>query len=168
MNFVTERSGIMEVQSLYGKYPFAELKSVDAKGRLRIYTYAYEYPNANDGGDSDWYMNYIDLTCHGFSATLDEPVLEGRVLEGWYKDLEDFIGLKRRYVELYATEPNLSFSIESDLKNKNIHVKGDVINSKPNTYRSYLQFEFFTNLDYINRFKSGINTILEAFPPRYK
>jgi hypothetical protein len=158
----------MDKEALYRKFPYAELKSTDGKACLRIYTYAYEYPDADDGGDSDWYLNYIELSCYGFSVKIDEPVFEGRVLENWHKDIEAFQHSHKKHVELHATEPEISFTLTHDKINRNVHVKGDVINAKTNTYRSYLQFEFYVDNDSINSFNEGITELLRAFPPRYR
>ncbi|MFX3631262.1 MAG: hypothetical protein ACE3L7_00355 [Candidatus Pristimantibacillus sp.] len=158
----------MDNETIYKNFPYAELKSIDGTASLKIYTYAYQYPDDNDGTDSDWYMNYIDLTCHGFTAKLNEPVLNGKVLENWYKETEAFFNSNQKRVQLYATEPNLSFSLELDENTKSILVKGDVHNAKPIIYRSYLQFEFFTDYDSMKLFNIGLKEILQAFPPRYK
>ncbi|MCI3919097.1 hypothetical protein MO973_02480 [Paenibacillus sp. TRM 82003] len=97
----------MEERFPYRNSPCAELKSTDGKSRLRLYTYAYEYPHAEDGVDADWYKNYIELICHGFSVHIDVPALEGRVVERWCRDIPSFIERGNKPQPFYPMGPIL-------------------------------------------------------------
>ena len=73
-------------KEVYKDYPFTELKASDGSARIRIYTYKYEFPLANNRDDADWHMNYITININGVTAEINKSIIEGRVLEYLLKE----------------------------------------------------------------------------------
>lgn len=154
-------------QELYKNSPYAELKSCDSNARLRIYTYSYEFPNATNRDDADWYMNYISLSINNISAEVNAPVIEGRVLEILLREVEEFKLKKREDVDFYFTEPQLGFSISNkNNPHESMIVEGELINSSINN-SAHVNFTFNTNKELLDNFIKGIRETLLRFPPRY-
>lgn len=148
--------------------PFAELRACDGSARIRIYSYRYEFPEANNRDDSDWHMNYISLSINGVSAEIDEPIIEGRVLEYLLKELVRFKDLKASEVDFRFTEPSFSFTLSNKtLSDKNIVVTGEMIDFKLNSSIVNVKFEFKTDIKLIENFINGVKLILKEFPSRY-
>lgn len=155
-------------EDLFKNYPFAELRATDDSARIRIYTYRYEFPEADNKDDADWHMNYISLSINGVSAEVDEPIIEGRLLEFLLKEIICFRELKIPEVDFSFTEPEFGFTLSNEtLSDNNITVSGEMISVKLDRSIANVQFEFRTDLKMIDNFISGIKVILKEFPSRY-
>ncbi|GFZ32961.1 hypothetical protein CSC2_34870 [Clostridium zeae] len=159
---------MVKKEEIYQNCPFAELKASDGSARIRICTYRYQFPEATNKWDADWYMNYILLNINGISAEIDKPIIEGRVLTHL---LEELIKFKRNEIsDIFSsfTEPEINFFLSNDLLiDKNILVSGELIEYKVNANKAKVKFEFKTNLALLEKFITGIQRILEMFPSRY-
>jgi hypothetical protein len=152
----------------YKDSPFAELKASDGSARIRIYTYSYEFPRADNRDDADWHMNYISLFINGVTAEINAPIIEGRVLQYLLKEINDFKELKISEVDFSFTEPEFSFTLSNESESdNNIVVSGELIDFKLKKSTVNVKFEFKTNLDMIENFIKGIKCILIEYPPRY-
>lgn len=152
----------------YMDAPFAELKSSDGSASIRIYTYRYQFPEATNKWDGDWYMNYILLVINGVIAEIDKPIIEGRVLTQLLQELIKFKKIEIIDVFSSFTEPEFSFCLSNDLLiDDSILVSGDLIEYKVNTNKVRVNFEFKTNLNLLEEFIIGIQRILEVFPSKY-
>lgn len=155
-------------EDLFESSPFAELRASDGSARIRIYTYRYEFSEADNRDDADWQMNFISLSINGISAEIDEPIIEGRVLEYLLKEIVQFRDLKSSEVEFSFTEPEFSFNLSNKtLSDKNIVISGEMIDVKLNSSIANVKFEFKTDLKLIENFINGIKLILKEFPSRY-
>lgn len=156
-------------EELYKNSPYAELKSTDGSARIRIYTYRYEFPQATNRDDADWYMNHISLSINGVSAGVDEPVIEARVLECLLKEVEGFRNLSTSEVDFSFTERDICFTLTRDhkLSEKIIFVKGELIDSELDSSNVHIHFEFITDCILIDNFIFGIKQIQKEYPSRY-
>jgi hypothetical protein len=162
------RDDMIKKEDLYRDFPFAELRASDGSARIRIYTYKYQYPEANNKDDADWYMNYISLHINGVAAQIDEPIIEGRVLAFLLKEIIEFKDLKTKEVDFSFTEPEFSFDLFNKmLSDKNILVSGQMMDNKLDRSNVNIRFEFITDLSLIENFINGIELILKKFPSRY-
>lgn len=152
----------------YINSPYAELKASDISARIRIYTYAYEFPQATNRDDADWYMNLILLNVNGASAKVDEPIIEGRALECRLDKVMEFARVKTGKVDFSFTEPIFGFELYLDIASDiDIIVKGEMMDSKLNSSKVELKFEFKTDFNMLDKFIVGIKRILNEYPPRY-
>lgn len=159
---------MLKKEEIYKDAPFAELKAIDDCASIRIYTYRYQYPEATNKWDGDWYMNYILLVINGVTAELDKPIIEGRVLVRLLEELIKFKKFEISDVFSSFTEPEFSFILSNDLLiDKSILVSGDLIEYKVNSNKVKVKFEFKTNIDLLEEFIIGIQRILEVFPSKY-
>lgn len=154
-------------EEVYKNSPYAELRASDSSARIRIYTYAYEFPNSNNGNDEDWHMNYILLSINGVSAEINEPIIEGHVLNRLLKEVERFRDSKVSEVDFSFIEPEFGFILYNNSKSvEKILVKGEMIDVKLNGSESHIHFKFKTDLNMIDIFIKGIKQILKEYPPR--
>jgi hypothetical protein len=144
-------------------FPFAEIRSDDGTSSLKICTYSYAYPDADNEYDADWHRNFLLCTLPSFRAEIDEVILDGHTLNHYLGQLREFVDLKRSIVEFEPTEPyfDLNFSLDS---RKKVLVKGVV--QYPVGWGAELSFEFETDLSHVEHFISGIESILREFPAK--
>ncbi|MFP7493170.1 hypothetical protein SFC66_05210 [Terribacillus saccharophilus] len=145
----------------FDKYPYSELKSQDERSCFKICSYQYAYPDAENEYDADWHKNYLYVTLPSFQAEIDDIMLEGRYLECYLDELNQFLSLKKRKVMFEPTEPFFSLGFSFN-RIKKVEVSGFV--QYPVGNGSQLEFEFETDLAYIERFAEGLQKILQQFP----
>ncbi|GKU27493.1 WapI family immunity protein [Clostridium folliculivorans] len=159
---------MVKLEEKYRNSTCAELKASDGSAKIVIYTYGYQYPEATNKWDGDWYMNYILLVINGVTAEIDKPIIEGRVLTYLLNELTRFKKFEISDVFSSFTEPEFSFFLSNDLLiDKSILVSGELIEYKVNTNKVKVKFEFKTNLDLLEEFIIGIQQILQVFPSKY-
>lgn len=150
-------------EELLKDYPYAELGSADRSARIKIYVYNYEFPDSKDSCDADWYMNYISVRLDGVTAKINEPVIEGRVLESLLTEAKAFVRMKTKELHFRFTEPVFIFSLHNKSCQKSgLHVTGSVI-----TKNTRLGFKFQTDMESVKHFIEGMECIIKEFPPRY-
>ena len=151
-------------EEYFSRFPFAELSSQDGYSRIKFCSYAYEFPEQKSGWDADWQRSYFYLRIPGFISEIDEPMFEGTILQIFLKELQNLSELKLKEVEFRPTEPyiNLKFTLNTK---KKVNIKGTVTNINSECYAT-LEFEFETDLTFIDIFIKGLKAILEKFPPR--
>jgi hypothetical protein len=147
----------------FSTFPSAEIRSADGGSSLKICTYSYAYPVADNEWDADWHRNYLQFVAPSFRAEIDEVILNGHELNAYLHELREFSALKRLTIDFEPMEPyfELSFALDS---RKKVIVHGNV--QYPAGYGTKLEFEFETDLTYVDRFANGIESILKDFPPR--
>jgi hypothetical protein len=143
--------------------PSCELGSQDGKFHLKIWSYAYEFPEIKSGSDADWHRNFIQIKADVFSASFDEVCLNGELLEAVLKEVEEFSALKRDSVTFEPLEPYFSLKLSFNSR-KNVIVSGIV--QHPVGTGPELKFEFESDLSFVDKFSSGIKAILKSFPVR--
>lgn len=146
----------------FSKYPYAELNSQDGLFCFKICTYNYAYPNADNEHDADWHRNYLYLTIPAFRVEINEVMLEGRVLEYYLHEFEKFLALKKKEVIFEPTESYFGLTFSLKKFRKKVNVNGYV--QYPVGHGSELQFEFETDLTYIEKFVNGLKEIIRHFP----
>lgn len=147
----------------FSKFPFAELRSDDGRSSLKICTYNYAYPNAEDEYDADWHRNYLLCSLPSFRAEIDEIILDGHILNYYVEKLREFVALKLSSVEFSPTEPYFELDLILDSRKK-VLVKGVV--QYPAGWGAELSFEFETDLTHVDYFVNGLESILREFPAK--
>lgn len=153
---------IMTDQSYYFSiYPYAVLQSQDGLFCFKICTYDYAYPDANYTYDADWHRNYLYATMPAFKAEINDIMLEGQLVSHYINNLEKFLNLQTKEVLFAPTEPffELTFSLN---ERKKVDVHGYI--QYPVGTGSELQFEFETDITYIEIFHRGLQAIINKFP----
>lgn len=145
----------------FANYPTAELSSQDGTHCLRLATYSFAYPDADDPFDRDWHRNLFSLTLPAFTASIDDIMIEGTETMAFLKGLQSFLSKKQKEVSFAPTEPYLELNFE--LKRKIILVTGAV--QFPAGCGARLDFEFETDMDKTEWFATGLENILQQFPP---
>ncbi|WP_422386969.1 WapI family immunity protein [Cytobacillus oceanisediminis] len=90
-------------------------------------------------------------------------MFEGRLINFFLQELRSFSALHKKEVIIEPTEPyfKLTFSLDSM---KNVGIGGFV--QYPVGWGSELQFEFKTDLTYVDQFIKGLKKILTRFPQK--
>ncbi|MBZ6487709.1 WapI family immunity protein [Priestia aryabhattai] len=148
-------------QNYFSNYPFAELSAQDGLSCLKICTYAYAYPEADNIHDADWHKNYLTFNIPAFKAEIDEVILEGRTIKYYLNELKKFSALKQKKVLFEPTEPYFGFTLTMNGR-KNVSVDGFI--QYPAGWGTELKFEFETDLTYIDAFIQGLESILIQYP----
>ena len=146
----------------------AELSSIDNLCTLTIDTLGYEYPEASNKYDADWYMNIMVYRCPSKNISIKAPVIEGVLLDKLVLELSEFIEGKQVLIEFAFTEPELSFSIAQS--SKGFIVKGEIMEedeSDSEFVDRFISFIFDTDLDNIVLFHEALSRVLELYPSRY-
>ena len=145
------------------KNPVAELSSDNGSFRLRIETYAYEYPQITSGNDADWTRIKLSLKAGAFRCAFDEACMRGGGPAIFLENLKSFSAQKINEVEFEPLDNyfRLKFSFNG---RKNVRVSGLLQHPLGEGYT--LEFDIETNLTYIDQFISGLCYTLERFPPR--
>jgi hypothetical protein len=149
------------LNNYFSKFPFAELRSQDGASCFKISTYSYAYPDADNEYDADWHRNYLLLTIPAFRAEIDEVILEGRLLSYYLDQLREFSALRKDKVEFEPTEPYFGLSLSLNSRKK-VLVNGYV--QYPVGIGAKLEFEFETDLTYVDKFITGVESILKQYP----
>lgn len=138
-------------------FPYAELMSQDGLHCFRIGSYGYAYPEADNEFDADWHRNHLSFTLPGFKVVFDEIILSGGVVEDYLTELEQFRALAINEVVFAPMEPvfELTFSFN---RLKKVVVGGYV--EYPIGGGAQLQFEFETDLTYVDQFAAGLKEML--------
>lgn len=154
---------ISTLHEYFSKYPYAELESQDGLTRFRICTYSYAYPEITTDYDADWHRNFLSISLPAFCVEIDETIFQGEQLEISIAELKEFTSLKKPVVTVEPLESffSLEFSFNSKM---NVIVKG--IAEYPLGWGARLEYEFETDLTYVDKFISGLECILGAFPVR--
>ncbi|MDY7224636.1 hypothetical protein P4475_11420 [Halalkalibacterium halodurans] len=144
-------------------FPFAELMSQDGLHCFRIGSYGYAYPEADNEYDADWHRNPLSFTLPGFKVAFDEIILSGGVVEDFVAELKQFRALAINEAVFDPIEPffQLTFSFN---QLKKVVVSGYV--EYPVGEGAQLQFEFETDLTYVDQFAAGLKEMLQRFPVR--
>jgi hypothetical protein len=148
----------------FSRFPFAELSSQDGNSKIKFCSHGYQFPEEKTGYDADWQRSYLYLSIPCFRAEIDEPMFEGTSLQIFLNELQNLSALKINRVEFKPTEPyiDLKFTLNS---RKKVDIKGSIWNVKLECDAT-LEFEFETDLTFIDIFISGLKNILAVYPPR--
>ena len=147
----------------FSEFPFAEIRSDDGASSLKICTYSYAYPSADNPHDANWYRNILVCVLPAFKAEIEEVILDGLILSHFLGELHDFITLKKSSVKFEPTEPYFDLELSFNSR-KNVIVKGSV--QYPAGWGAELRFELDTNLTYVERFYKELESTLKEFPVR--
>lgn len=148
----------------FSRFPFAELSSQNGNSRIKFCSYAYQFPEEKTGYDADWHRTYLYMSIPCFRVEIDEPMFEGTSLQIFLNQLQNLSALKLNNVEFKPMEPyiNLKFTLNS---RKKVNVKGSIWNVDSECDAT-LEFEFETDLTFLDIFINGLKDILAEFPPR--
>jgi hypothetical protein len=91
-------------------------------------------------------------------------MFEGNLLKELLDELIVFSALKTKEVEFIPIEPYLKFTLSLNSRKK-VEVKGTVTNANSECWAT-LEYQFETDLTYIDVFINGLKNILEKYPPR--
>jgi hypothetical protein len=151
------------LNNYFSKFPFAELRSQDGASCFKISTYSYAYPDADNEYDADWHQNYLLLTIPAFRAEINEIIINGCFLSNCLEQLREFSTLGKSKIEIEPLEPyfGLFFSFNA---RKNVIINGYI--QYPIGNGATLEFEFETDLTYVDKFIHGIESILKQFPAK--
>lgn len=147
----------------FSQFPYAQLRSQDGMTSFKICTYNYAYPQADTTDDADWHRNYLIITIPAFKAEIDEVILEGNLIKYYIEELRAFSDLQKKEVIFEPTEPYFGLTLSFlSKRRKNVGVEGYV--QYPVGTGAVLQFEFETDLTYVDEFIKGLETIVTKFP----
>lgn len=148
----------------FSKHPFTELRSQDGKSKIKFCTYGYAFPDATNPYDADWHKNFLYIKLPSFQVKIDEIILEGRLLQYYQRELVKFSNLTINKVSLEPTESFFGLHLSFDSR-KNVVVTG-FAEYPLGEYGAMLEFNFLTDLTFIDKYILGILGILKKFPPR--
>jgi hypothetical protein len=151
------------IRDYFSEFPSAEIASQDGRSRLKFCTYGYEFPAQQSGSDADWHRNFFHLTIPSIGIEINEVIFTGHGLAYFLDELRALSTLRKYEIDFEPLEPyfGLAFSFTPM---KKIAVKGRV--QYPVGYGAKLEFEFETDLTYVDQFIHGIEAMLVRFPPR--
>ncbi|WP_066172566.1 WapI family immunity protein [Bacillus marinisedimentorum] len=129
---------------------------------FKICTYDFAYPDADNSDDADWHRNYLTFTAPGFKAEVDEVILEGTIIQYYLGELRSFSSLEKDEVIFEPTEPYFELTIRFLSKKKDVGIEGYV--QSPVGTGPKLEFDFETDLTFVDEFIEGLELILAGFP----
>lgn len=159
-------AGGLNIRTLHeylNKYPYAELVSQDGLTRFSICTYRYAYPEITTDYDADWHRNLLSISLPAFCVEIDEAIFQGEGIEICIAELKEFTCFKKSVVIVEPIESFFSLEFSFNAK-KNVMVKGSA--EYPLGWGSRLEYQFETDLSYVDKFISGLEHILGVFPVR--
>lgn len=145
------------------EYPFARLSSHDGEYVFCLYTYGYAYPDADNDYDADWQKNLITVNIPAFKVEIEETILEGSILKHYIDELQKFSKLIKDKVDFVPTESYFSISFSFNSR-KNVQIKVEI--EYPLGWGARLEFDFETDLTYIDKFIDGLQEIYAKFPSK--
>lgn len=145
------------------KFPYAELCSQDGMSSFKIYSYEYAYPDADNKYDLDWHKNYLILTVPGFKAEINEVILEGHLINHYIHELHSFSNLHKKKIVFEPLEPYFELIFKLN-RRKKVDINGCV--RYPMNSTTFLQFDFETDLTYVDVFIKGLESILAKYPTK--
>ena len=151
------------IRDYFSEFPSAEITSQDGQSRLKFCTYGYEFPAMQSGSDADWHRNFFHLVIPAIRVEINEVILTGHGLAHFLDELKALSTQRKQEIDFGPLEAYFRLAL-SFTPMKKIAVKGWV--QYPVGYGAKLEFEFVTDLTYVDQFISGIEAILVKFPPR--
>ncbi|MGG4470702.1 hypothetical protein ABER68_21950 [Paenibacillus alvei] len=144
-------------------FPSAELRSQDGMSSFKICSYDYAYPDADNQYDLDWHKNCLIVTVSGFKAEINEVILEGRLINHYIHELHSFSNHHKKKIIFEPLEPYFELTFKLN-RRKKVDINGCV--RYPMDSGTLLQFDFETDLTYVDAFIKGLESILAKFPSK--